>query len=233
MTVIGAAHREWAAPQLAGRCDHVFCEPGPRDTAMALYVALAMIRRWHPNAIVTVAPTGYVAPASRYLAAIAEARDIAARIGDLVVLLGVSPADPDPDLEYIVLGPAVSGASGAHGVRAFVDKPTSAGATELRDGGALSSMTVVCGSVAALWELGRAAEPQLIDILDSLVPLIGTEDEADAIDYIYRTRLPVSFARDICERAPQRIAALPITGIEWSDLSTPERMERVKAMVSR
>jgi hypothetical protein len=31
---------------------------------------------------------------------------------------------------------------------------------------------VTCGTVEALWELGRATEPQLLDILDSLVPLV-------------------------------------------------------------
>ncbi len=88
---------------------------------------------------------------------------------------------------------------------------------------------VTCGRVDALWELGRAAEPHLLDILDSLVPLIGTEDENDALDYVYRAYLPVSFSRDILEPAPERLAALELDGVEWSDWGVAERIEGVLA----
>src|ERR1700742_3736589 len=54
MTVIGTNHSEIAAPQVAGRSDHVFCQPASRDTGLAIYVAIAMIKRWNPNAIVTL-----------------------------------------------------------------------------------------------------------------------------------------------------------------------------------
>ena len=57
LTVIGSSHGEIAAPQLAGRSDHVFRQPSARDTGVALYVALAMIRRWHRNATVAITPT--------------------------------------------------------------------------------------------------------------------------------------------------------------------------------
>src|SRR5213075_2869787 len=42
ITVIGAGHGEIAAPQLAGKSDHVFRQPGARDIGVALYVTLAM-----------------------------------------------------------------------------------------------------------------------------------------------------------------------------------------------
>ena len=66
LAVIGTHHGGVAMPQLAGRCDHVFRQPASRDTGMALYVALAMIKRWTPNAIVTITPADhYVAPLAR------------------------------------------------------------------------------------------------------------------------------------------------------------------------
>src|SRR6188474_1374568 len=46
VTVIGTHHGEIAAPQLLGRSDHVFRQPASRDTGLALYVAIAMIKRW-------------------------------------------------------------------------------------------------------------------------------------------------------------------------------------------
>jgi len=229
ITVIGSEHAEWARPQLAGRSDHVFCQPASRDTGTALYVALAMIMRWHPNAIVTITPTDHhIAPADRFLDAVSTARSIADRLRDRVVLLGVAPTRPDPELGYVVLGPAIPEAPAVREITAFIEKPAPHSAAELASAGALWSTMVMSGSLTALWELGRAAAPRMLEVLDMLVPLIGTVDEDDAIDYVYRAYRPLSFSRDICERASDRIFAMPIVDVEWSDCGKPEAIERVR-----
>lgn len=69
----------------------------------------------------------------------------------------------------------------------------------------------------------------LIDVLDGLVPLIDTPDESDAIDYIYRAQPPINFSTDVLEREQQRILAIEVDGIEWSDCGQPERVETVLA----
>lgn len=234
LTVIGTDHGDVAWPQLAGRSDHVFCQPSSRDTGLALYVALAMIKRWTPNAVVTVTPTDhYVTPAGRYVEQVRELRAIAARQRDAVVLLGARPHEADPELGYVSLGDAIPGEPGVRAVTAFVEKPPPERAAQLRDAGALWNTMVVAGSVDALWELGRQTEPYLLDILDSLVPLIDTRDEEDAIDYIYRAYLPVSFSSDVLERATSRLAAVALDGVEWSDWGRPERVETVLARRAR
>jgi len=231
LTVIGKCHGEFAYPQLAGKSDHVFRQPGSRDTGLALYVALAMIKRWHPNALVTITPTDhYVTPSAKYVEQVRAARGLAAQLRDTVVVLGAKPHDPDPELGYLVLGDKLTRIPQGRRLIGFVEKPTHARARQLFDGGALWNTMVACGTVDALWALGHATEPQLLDILDSLVPLIGTEDEADAIEYIYRAFLPVSFSRDILERAPDRLAAVELDGIEWSDWGQPARIETVLAL---
>jgi mannose-1-phosphate guanylyltransferase len=228
LTVIGTDHGDFAYPQLEGRSDHVFRQPGGRDTGVALYVALAMIRRWHPNAIVTITPTDhYVTPSASYIEHVRAARGVAARLRNTVVMLGAQPSEPDPELGYLALGDQLSEIPEVRRLVGFVEKPPVAEADRLIAGGALWNTMVTCGSVDALWELGRATEPQLLDFLDSLVPLIGTQDEDDAIEYIYRAVLPVSFSRDMLERAPERLAALPLQGVEWSDWGKPERIEAV------
>jgi mannose-1-phosphate guanylyltransferase len=231
LTVIGTDHGEYAHRQLAGRSDHVFRQPSSRDTGVALYVALAMIKRWHPNALVTITPADhYVAPAQRYVEQVMVARKIAAQLRDTVVILGAPPNEPDPELGYLALGARVSHVPRVRRLVGFIEKPSVVRAAELIADGALWNTLVAFGTVDALWELGRATEPQLLDIMDSLVPLIGTEDETDAIEYIYRAFLPVSFSRDVLERAPQRLAALPLDGVEWSDWGRPERIETVLAL---
>ena len=231
LTVIGTHHGEIAAPQLLGRSDHVFRQPASRDTGLALYVAIAMIKRWTPNAIVTITPTDhYVAPASKYVEQVRAARGVAARMRDRVIILGATPNEPDPELGYLTLGNGLTEIPSVKTVTGFVEKPSVPFATELLTQGALWNTMVTCGTVDALWELGREADPQLIDILESFVPLVGTPDEDDAIEYIYRAYLPVSFSRDMLERAPQRLAAMALENVEWSDWGRPERIETVLAL---
>lgn len=231
LTVIGANHLELAMPQLAGRCDHVFRQPRSRDTAVGVYVALAMIMRWTPNAIVTITPTDhYVSPAVRYIEQVRQARGIAARMRDIVVVVGARPSEPDPELGYLSLGPPVVDIPQLHAVDFFVEKPSVNEASELIAEGALWNTMVMCGSVTALWEMGRVGQPHLMDLLDSLVPLIGTPDESNAIEYVYRTCLPASFSRDIAERSPERLAVLALDGVEWSDWGKPERVETMIAL---
>jgi mannose-1-phosphate guanylyltransferase len=231
LTVIGTDHKPHALRQLAGASDHVFCQPASRDTGLALYVALAMIKRWTPNATVTISPTDhYVEPSARYLDHVKVASSVAARSRELVVVLGVRPTEPDPDLGYLRIGERLADIPEANRVAGFVEKPSVARARELIGDGALWNTMVTCGTVDALWALGRSTEPHLMDILDCLVPLVGTPDESDAIEYIYRAYLPVSFSTDMLERAASRLAVIEIDGVDWSDWGRPERVETALAL---
>lgn len=230
LAVIGSNHAEYL-PQFAGRADHVVRQPSARDTGVALYVGLAMIKRWAPEATVTVTPTDhYVSPAGRYIDHVVQARTVATRLRDRVVVIGVRPTEPDPELGYFTVGPRITEVPEVRALSGFVEKPDAHSAQSMIGEGALWNTMVTVGTVDALWELGRAADPHLLDILDSLVPLIGTPDEDDAIDYIYRAYLPVSFSHDIVQRVPERLCALELVGVDWSDWGKPERIETVLAM---
>jgi mannose-1-phosphate guanylyltransferase len=231
LTVIGTDHSELAMPQLNGRSDHVFRQPSSRDTGVAVYVALAMIKRWAPNAIVTITPTDhYVTPAETFLEHVRTARQVAARMHGAAVIIGAEPTEPDPDFGYLCLGARASDVPRVSSVLRFSEKPSVSTALQLCKSGALWNTMITCGTVDALWQLGREADPALLDILDSLVPLIGTPDEDEGIEYVYRTALPVSFSRDILERVPERLLALQLRDVEWSDWGRPERIEMVLAL---
>src|SRR6185436_5612954 len=168
LTVIGPTHAPYAMPQLARASDHVFRQPASRGTGVALYVALAMIRRWSPGAVVTVTPTDhYVEPNARYIQHLQVARNIAARMRDVVVILGVRPSKADPDLGYLSVGPRLMEAPEARRLVDFVEKPSLSRAQELVVAGGLWNTMVMCGTVDALWSLARATKPHLIDVLDS------------------------------------------------------------------
>ncbi|HUJ60015.1 MAG TPA: sugar phosphate nucleotidyltransferase [Kofleriaceae bacterium] len=231
LAVIGTDQAALAMPQLAGRCDHVFRQPAARDTGIALYVALAMVLRWTPNAIVAITPADhYVAPADAYVEQVRRARSIAARRRDTVVLLGARPTEPDPDLGYLAIGGPIASLPGALAVDAFVEKPAVTRASALIRGGALWNTMVMCATASTLWELGRAVEPGLFDLLEALIPLVGTRHEDTALAHVYRTAGALGFSRGVLERSPARLVAVALDGVEWSDWGRPERVETTLAL---
>ena len=179
---------------LEGRSDHAFRPPSPHNTGLAIVVALAMIKRWTPNAIVTLALTDE----DFHVEHVRIARGMAARMRDQVLVLG-----------ELVLG------------EALVEVPDVRTVVELVDA------QVVCGTATAVWELGRAAQPELMELLDFLTPLLGMPDEFDAIDHVYRSCPPISFSRDFLERFPERLMAMVTSGVERG------HSERIPAVVDR
>ena len=152
LSVIGTAHGDYAY-QLAGKSDHVVRQPSRRDTGLALYMALAMIKRWTPNALVTVTPTDhYVAPSAKYIEQVRAARGVAARMRDKVVILGVRPTEPDPELGYLTLGAHLTEIPQVRQIERFVEKPSVTTALDMMSRGALWNTMVTCGTVEALWD---------------------------------------------------------------------------------
>jgi mannose-1-phosphate guanylyltransferase len=234
LTVVGVNHDAYAMPQLETRTGQVFRQPAARDTGVALYVALAMIRKWDPNAILTITPTDhFVAPATRYLEQVRAARGVARRMVDTVVMVGVHPSQPDPDFGYIAVGDRAAHIPSVHAVRAFVEKPPAAQAAALVDAGALWNTMVTCATLVALWELARITQPRMFALIEALVPTIGTDYEDDAIAAVYRDLPPISFSRDMLEHAPERLAITALEDVEWSDWGRPERVEEILARRAR
>lgn len=223
ITVVGPSHVELARAQLRGRSDHVLCQPSSRDTAFGLYVALAMVRRWAPRAVVTVAPLGTRLPVARTgIAHLSIARRLAALLADQVVVIGGAPPAPGRVLPCV---PAVAGlpqVGRAHGLAAIA---AGGAGWQVEQDGAPWCIAAACATVEASWELGRVTSPRLVEILDSLVPLVGGPDEDDAIDYIYRAFRPVNFARDMVGRAPWRCVTMPVDGspARWESVLDPAR----------
>lgn len=79
---------------------------------------------------------------------------------------------------------------------------------------------VLVGAVRALWDLGRAGAPALIELMELLVPLVDSSEEDAAITAIYSLAPVVDFNREILERSPERLLSL-------DDGATPLRRRAV------
>jgi len=129
--------------------DHVFTQPSQREIATKLFTALAMVRKWSPNALVTVL-FGDHAPELD----VRRARELARETRDRVVVI--------------------------------------------------ESLACV-GTVDALWDLGCAGAPALLELMETLVPMVDTDDEDAAIAAIY-SLAPYVEIDDILELAGRRAA---------------------------
>jgi hypothetical protein len=131
LCVIGRADRERARSQLGDRCDHLVVQPSSVELCGGLFVALAMVQRWAPHALVTT------------------------------IVLAADDDEPDP--------------------------------------------IIVCDEVAELMRHGRASAPALLEVLDSIQPLLDTDDEDAGLEAVF-SMLPYVDVRELFPRAQPRAA---------------------------
>jgi mannose-1-phosphate guanylyltransferase len=146
-----------------------------------------------------------------------------------VIMLGVPPEEPDSDYGYITVGDAVWSGDGLRAVTGFVEKPSLARAYELCAGGAMWNTMITCATVDALWELARITQPEMMELFDAFVPLIDSPEEHEALEVIFERVGNINLSRDMLEHVAERLLAMPLDGVEWSDWGRPERIEETLA----
>ena len=100
VTVIAREHLcEASALPVEGRAGKVILQPVNRDTAAAIFLALAHVRAHDPKATVVLYPSDhFVYPEDRFIGVVRCAIKAARQLKDHIILLGVPP--DKVDLEY-------------------------------------------------------------------------------------------------------------------------------------
>jgi mannose-1-phosphate guanylyltransferase len=145
---------------------------------------------------------------------------------DRVLLLGIAPDTHETEYGWIEPGDylPMRGRSGLYAVRRFWEKPDPALAEVLRERGCYWNSFVMVARVTALLGLIRSAMPDLFDRVARIRPVLGTPAEADAVSQLYATLAPADFSREVLSTRPGRLGLLPVGGVVWSDLGSPERV---------
>jgi mannose-1-phosphate guanylyltransferase len=224
--VVAEQHAEWWRPLAR---DLAACsmavQPENRGTAVGILLALLRILERDPNARVVVLPSDHCVADEGVLT-----RSLSSAIGALLyrraelVLLGVTPEDPDPELGYIATDSAA--ATGLLSVTEFVEKPNRAHAARLAAAGALWNMFIMAANGRALLELLRSREPSIVaDMRRALEGHLSSGANAALRELYYR--LPVlDFSRDVAQRNPAAFAALRVPACGWTDLGTVDRVRK-------
>jgi len=85
------------------------------------------------------------------------------------------------------------------------------------------------GQVQTFLGLVKRAVPDLYDAFAAVVSSLGGPDETEAVRKLY-SRLPtIDFSSEVLTESPSSLAVMPVYGVTWSDLGSPERVMRARA----
>ena len=219
------AHEQYYLPCLAGRPGRRIVQPSHRGTAPAILSALAQIARIDPNAIVAILPCDHYFSSERaFTASVESAFQVAEQRSHPIVLLGVKPERPEADCGWIETGEDIDGHSRLFRVNGFQEKPPLALAQSLLRSGSLWNTFVMVGHVHTFLEMARGTVPSLLQVFQSMKAASLSDGEIRIPDSIYDGIAPTDFSRHILAVATDKLLALRLENIEWSDLGDPYRV---------
>jgi mannose-1-phosphate guanylyltransferase len=230
LSAVAAAHAEFYESQLTDIDEQsLVVEPENRGTASAILHALLRLAKLTPDSAVAIFPSDhYVSDDCRFMTYVDLAFDYVQVFPQRVVLLGIQPDGPEVGYGWIEPGrPAVVGWSVFHNllrVRRFHEKPPLAMAEELFRRGCLWNSFVLIGNTQELLALIARALPDLYRSFSAVRTTLGTSFEAQAIEFLYRNLRPADFSYCVLQKVFRSMVVMPVTGLEWSDLGTPERL---------
>jgi mannose-1-phosphate guanylyltransferase len=223
--VVADYHRRWwQALPLDIPAENIVQQPRNRGTANGILLPLLHIVHRDADATVLVLPSDhYVRNESMLALSLRRAMFELQQDRDHLILLGITPEDPDPELGYIV-GESDAG-SDVRAVTEFVEKPSAAAARRLIDWGGVWNSFIFAASGQTLL---RAFEERCPDLVGEMQHIVNSPAEAAQraarLAELY-ARLPeLDFSRDILQRSPSSLRVLTVPACGWSDLGTPRRV---------
>jgi mannose-1-phosphate guanylyltransferase len=230
LAAVAAAHAEFYQTHLTDIDEQsLVVEPQNRGTAPAILHALLRLAKLTPEGAVAIFPCDhYVSDDCRFMTYVDLAFDYVQVFPQRVVLLGIQPNGPEVDYGWVEPGrPAVLGWSvfrNLRRVRRFHEKPPLAMAEELFRGGCLWNSFVLIGNTRKLLALIARALPDFYRSFGAIRTTLGTSFEAQAIEVLYRSLPLADFSYCVLQKVFSSMVVLPVTGLEWSDLGTPDRL---------
>jgi mannose-1-phosphate guanylyltransferase len=212
---------------------HVLYQPNDRGTAAGVLLALMPVLEFAPDAIVVLTPSDHgVADTAAFQFGV---RDAIARVrfGEVRgVLFGVEPDGRDEGYGWIVpaRGSRALRSTPLRAIAAFVEKPGPPVAARLRAAGGVWSTMVLVARVTTLLDLFHRHLPRLTEVVTHawLLP----PDQRDPFLASRYAALPVAdFSRDLLEPAEGLTLYTWPASIGWSDLGTPDRLQRWRGQI--
>ncbi len=232
MVVVTRKHQPYYTPLLDRLgVPHVAAQPESRGTAAGILYPLLRLAALAPGASVAVLPSDHhFSDDARLMDHVDTAFEAVAARPDRLVLLGMIPDTPETEYGWIERGAAATRVRDAaiHPVLRFWEKPDVTLAARLRERGCLWNSFVMVGAVDTFLAAIACALPALFGALDNVVPAFGGPVEAAAVTRAYATLEPADFSREVLTTRTGLLSVMPVRGVSWSDLGSPERVLRAR-----
>jgi mannose-1-phosphate guanylyltransferase len=225
VTVIGKDH--WQHIDGSRRLDlpgRIVEQPANRDTAAGVFLPLTYVLAEDREATVVLLPSDhFVADPYRFQRHLRRALKCAERCPERLFLLAAMPEGPEPDYGWLRTEPTEAGDS-LLAVSEFMEKPDADTARRFYAEGCLWNTMVVAGKAATFWEMGWRLIPEVVARLEALRGVLGTPLEESALRGIYADMPAANFSRDFLQKIPERLTAVAMEDVGWSDWGRPERI---------
>ncbi len=156
------------------------------------------------------------------MVALRSATLLLTRTPEQMILVGIEPDEPDPELGYILPGQSLR--DGSYTVQAFAEKPDLARARELLHAGALWNSFIFAASGPTLLQLLRKRMSDAVDTMETALARDARTGGAKALTECYEQLPSVDFSRCILEGAETHLRLVKALACGWSDLGTPARL---------
>jgi mannose-1-phosphate guanylyltransferase len=211
-------HERYYRASLADRAAQTIVQPSNKGTAPAILSTLMHIVRRDSNAIVAILPCDHsYPPESSFATGLESAFRIAEQQSSSVVLLGLDPLSPEADCGWIEVGETVNGHQGLAEVKGLKEKLALPMAKKLFEASSLWNTFVMVGHVCTLLELAWATVPSLMQALESREQGLSPRGEIRIPGGVYDQIAPTDFTRQVLSMATERLLALHLGNVEWSD----------------
>lgn len=217
--------------QLDGLPDsNVLVEPEGRNTAPAIALACAHLKRRDPDEVVAILPADHlIQDCAGFQRALRQA-ERSAREGYLSVL-GIEPTKAHTGYGYIQREDGhlpLAGDLPTFAVSRFLEKPDQATAERfLADGGYYWNGGIFVSRVGRLLAEYERQMPDLFDAMNSIAAALGTSEQEVVLAGIWPTMPDVSIDYGLMEGA-EKVAVVPMQ-VGWNDLGSWDALEAVVA----
>lgn len=226
--VVTRSHERYYAPLKNDASPHpLIVQPVNRGTSPAILYSLLRISAADPEGVVAFFPSDhYVSDDHRFMAQVRRAMDAACADPSRVVLLGIEPEAPEVEYGWIEPGASIElrQVPMLRKVRRFWEEPAYGVARDLFSRGCLWNSFVMAGTISGFLRLIRKAAPHLYARFDAINSTFDNSLKPAIVERLYRSLTTTNFSEQVLAPCAAELGLLPVTGVTWSDLGTPQRV---------
>jgi len=190
--------------------DNIISEPAKKNTAMAITLAIAHIKKNDPNAIITSMPSDHLIQGYlKFKKTLKTAAKLAVTKKSFVAI-GIKPTNPNPSYGYII---TQSKKQKTDKVSLFIEKPSREVAASLIKKNCFWNSGIYTFTIPTIISEFKKLQPEYFKILEKLESKIG---DKKSIDSIYQNAPNLAIDRVISERTDNMMVVL--ARFYWSDI---------------